>query len=341
MNPLVPGRILTWQTQLLKRFTLAEGGIFSERLTGQGLITDLFIRVDATFVNGASTVALLDGFSRVMNRISIEIDSEQLANITPSEQFNMMNILDKTQPSFLQVATAGAGLSPFIVYHIPLALPKKQFGYPARLATALPAGLCNNFVCRVEAASDYEGAILSTVGTGALSNVTISINALTALMSRDELKAHIARTGGLALFHDSIDNNAVNTATEIETRFKTGRGTLIGFYSRNQPLGALASTPSNVGVTTTRLVAGSSDFLVDSRHAELQDMSKLQNDVETMPPGAFYHTFAPHGDLTEGVPLTGINDLRLLQTFAPTPTNGFTRNITHLLLPGFYSRLAR
>lgn len=341
MNPLVPGRMLTWQDQVLKRFTLTEGQVFSERLTGQGLISDIYVRLDTTFVNGASTVATLDGVLRMLGRISIEIDSEQLLNVTPSEQFNLMNWLDKTQMSFTQLATSGAGLTPFFVVHIPLSL-HQSYGYPARHATALPAGLCNNFVVRIEPAAAYTTATLSTVGTGTFGTpgvATVSIHARTALMSRQELKDHINRSGGVAFFQDSVDNNAVGTATEIETRAKTGRGALIGYYTRTATNGALTSTAADNAVTTTRLVAGASDFIVDSRHLELQSEAKARYNVETPPVGSYYHTFSPNGDITEGIPLVGVNDLRLLQTFGGSPSSGFTRNIFHLLLPGFYTRL--
>lgn len=339
---MLPNRIVTWKDQILKRQALTEGSVFSERLTGEGLITDLFIRVDTTFVNGSSTVATLDGVLRMIGRISCEIDSEQLFNLVPSEQFNLNNILNGTQGSFTQLATSGAGLTPFFNIHIPLALPR-PYGWPVRLATALPAGLVNNFVVRIEAAADYEVATLSTVGTGTFGTpgtLTFSITARTALLSQSELREHVRQSKGMALFQDSVDNNAVSTATEIETRFKTGRGVLVGFYGRTATNGALTSTAANNAVTTTRLVVGASEFDVDSRFNEIQDQTKVRFQVETMPTGAYYQTLAPHGQLSEGIPLVGVQDCRLLSTFGGSPSSGFIRTISHILLPGFYSKYA-
>lgn len=328
-------RILTYKDMLLKRQTIADGSIFSERLTGEGLITDLYIRFDVAHTIGTGVVATLDGVLRAITRISCEVDSEQLFNLNPAEQHHLMNILDGTRPSFTQLAS---GVNGVFVLHIPLALPR-PYGHPLRLATAMPAGLINNFVIRIEAAPDFEDAVYSSVGTGDVTSVTFSIVAKTAIMSRDELKAHVRRSRGLALFQDSVDQ-PVATATEQELRFKSGRGVLTGFFVRNAIDGDLDSTASNAAATTTRLVIGASDFVVDSRFLELQDQSKSRFQVETMPTGAYFHTLAPHGDLAEGVPLSGVHDVRLLQTFAGTPDDAFQHTISHILLPGFYDRYA-
>lgn len=335
---MLPTRLITWKDNVVRRFTLVEGIAFQDRIPLEGLVSDIFVRIDATFTNGSSTVATLDGFSRLLQRIAIDCDGDQLLNVNPTELFLLNNIWNGTQNSFLQVATSGAGLSPFVVFHIPCSLPKPfpQMG-DYRHATALPAALIKNVNFRIEPQNDIEGSILSTVGTGALTAITVSIVARTAMLTTDEVRKHVQDSYGMAHFLDTVDQVAA-AAVEQELRIKSGRGVLTGYYTRNAADSSLTSVASNTVVTTTRFVVGQSDVILDSRFRELQDASKSRFNVETMPVGSYFHSFAPDGDLKQGIPMVGVNDVRLLQTFNGSLTNAFQHVISQTLAPGFYTR---
>jgi hypothetical protein len=79
---------------------------------------------------------------------------------------------------------------------------------------------------------------------------------------------------------------------------------------------------------------------VNDKFLNLQGESKIDHTVESMPAGSYYHSFAPHGKLNEGIPLVSVQDARLIQLFNGTPDDAFHHLISHYLFPGFYSRYA-